>query len=85
MNPVCDVEFLSEDNQQDRILSYEEQRKYLAVASSTLKDIATLMLETGLRPEEVCRLEKQNVFLHEPDPYVYIHLAKHRPRDDVCR
>jgi len=40
-NPVCDVEFLGENNEQNRILSYQEQRSYLAVASDTLKDIAT--------------------------------------------
>src|SRR5439155_26858083 len=49
-NPVSSVEFLPENNEQTRVLTFDEQRKYLAVASDTLKDVASLMLETGLRP-----------------------------------
>jgi integrase len=41
------------------------RRKYLAAASQPLKDIATLMLETGMRPEEVYRMERKNVYLGE--------------------
>jgi Phage integrase SAM-like domain len=33
LNPVCDVELLPENNEQDRILSYDEQRRYLAVCT----------------------------------------------------
>jgi site-specific recombinase XerD len=58
-NPVSEIEFLSENNEQTRVLSFEEQRKYLASASDTLKDVATLMLETGMRPEEVYGFEKR--------------------------
>lgn len=64
-NPVSEIGFLAETNVQDRILTYQEQRAYLAVASKTLKDIATLMIETGMRPEEVCRIRKKNVHLDE--------------------
>jgi integrase len=35
------------------------------VASQPLKDIATLILETGMRPEEVYRMERKNVHLGE--------------------
>jgi integrase len=76
LNPVCEVEFLPENNEQNRILSYDEQRRYLAVTSATLKDIARLMLETGMRPEEVCRIQKQNVVLYGDDPYVYVPFGK---------
>jgi integrase len=74
-NPVCEVELLDEHKEQDRILTFQEQRSYLAVASDTLKDIATLMLETGMRPEEVCRIRKMNVQL-ESSPHVYIPFGK---------
>src|SRR5262249_31502015 len=60
-NPVSEIEFLSENNEQTRVLSFEEQRKYLASASDTLKDVASIMLETGMRPEEVYRIRKENV------------------------
>jgi integrase len=82
-NPVCDVNLLDEGNQQDRVLTFQEQRTYLAVASETLRDIATLMLETGMRPEEVCRIEKTNVHLDEEyvfNPYGKTKAARRRIR-----
>ena len=34
-------------------------------ASQPLQDIATLMIETGMRPEEVYRIRRENVFLDQ--------------------
>src|SRR5262249_37334683 len=47
-----------------RVFSFQEQRKYLAVASATLKDVCS-MLETGMRPEEVYRIRKENVYVEQ--------------------
>jgi integrase len=63
LNPVSDVRFLKEDNEQMRVLSPEEEKTYLLAASQPLRDIATLMVETGMRPEEVCRIRRENVHL----------------------
>jgi integrase len=52
-NPVSKVKMLGENNQQNRVLSYTEQQSYLASASPVLGDIATLILNTGMRPDEV--------------------------------
>jgi site-specific recombinase XerD len=57
-NPVSRVKFLGEANQQDRVLSFAEQRAYLAAATPTLADVAGLILETGMRPEEVFTLPR---------------------------
>jgi integrase len=62
-NPVSRVDFLPENNEQTRVLTYDEQGKYLAAASLVLRDVATLMLETGMRPEEVYRIQPENVNL----------------------
>jgi integrase len=62
-NPFRGVRLLAENNEQTRVLSYEEQAKYLNAASQPLRDIAVLMLETGMRPEEVCRISRENVHL----------------------
>jgi integrase len=62
-NPVSRVDFLPENNEQTRVLTYDEQGKYLAAATSMLRDVATLMLETGMRPEEVYRIQPENVNL----------------------
>jgi hypothetical protein len=48
-NPVCEIEVLPENNEQTRVLTFQKQKKYLAVASVTLKDVASLMIETGMR------------------------------------
>jgi integrase len=62
-NPVTKVKFLAENNQQNRVLSYKEQKAYLDNVTITLRDIATLILETGMRPEEVYSLQPENVNL----------------------
>jgi integrase len=59
------VKFLNENNEQNRVLTFAEQQKYLSAANKTLKDIAGLILETGMRPEEVYRIRIENVFLDQ--------------------
>jgi integrase len=59
----------------DRIVSHSEEQRYLAVAKQPLRDIATALIDTGLRPEEAFRMQWQNVRF---DPagdarYGYIH------------
>jgi integrase len=62
-NPVSAVKFLPEQNQQERVLTYKEQRLYLAEATPVLRDVAGLILETGMRPEEVYTLQRSNIEL----------------------
>ena len=62
-NPVSAVKFLPEQNQQERVLTYKEQRLYLAEATPVLRDVAGLILETGMRPEEVYTLQRPNIEL----------------------
>lgn len=80
-NPVKDVKFLDEDNEQTRVLNAEEEKLYLLAASQPLQDIATLMLETGMRPEEVYRIRRGNVFLEQGylfNPYGKTKAAKRK-------
>jgi integrase len=74
---------LREDNEQTRVLTYDEQARYLAKTSVTLRDVARLMLETGMRPEEVYRIQPQNVCLTEDylyNPHGKTKAAKRRIR-----
>jgi len=64
-NPVSRVKFLTENNQQTRVLNVEEEKLFLLAASQPLQDIATLMLQTGMRPDEVCRIRRENVNLEQ--------------------
>lgn len=73
-NPVSRVKFLAEDNCQIRVVSTEEERIYLMAASQPLQDFATLMIDTGMRPEEVARIECRNVDLYQG--YVFIPFGK---------
>ncbi|HEX8748500.1 MAG TPA: site-specific integrase [Pyrinomonadaceae bacterium] len=64
-NPVSRVKFLAENNEQTRVISQDEERLYLMAASQPLQDVAILMLETGARPEEICRLKGENINLEQ--------------------
>ena len=75
-NPVVGVRFLPEGPGSMRIISHEEQREYLAVAKPLLRDVGTVMLETGMRPEEVFTIRKENV--HLARRYVFVLSGKTR-------
>src|SRR5262245_65659415 len=62
-NPVAKVKLLPENNNQTRVLSFEEERLYLAACGQPLYDIAVLMLDTGMRPDEIYRMRRENVNL----------------------
>jgi integrase len=66
-NPVgkMGAKALRENNEQTRVLSYDEEAKYLAAATPILRDVATVMLETGMRPEEVYRIRAEHVDLNK--------------------
>lgn len=55
-NPVTGIKFLKENHLHMRVLTPEDEEQYLKVASPLLRDVAIVMLETGMRPGEVCRL-----------------------------
>lgn len=64
-NPVKGLRFFREDNEQMRVVSYEEEAKYLEAAETRLREVARLILNTGMRPDEVYRLRREDVHLEE--------------------
>lgn len=62
-NPVSKVKFLAENNEQMRVLSYSEEKLYLMACSQPLQDFAVIMLETGMRPDEVRNLTVKDINL----------------------
>jgi integrase len=62
-NPVVGVKMLPENNLQMRVISQREESDYLSAASQPLRDVATLILETGMRPGEVFKMRKEDVNL----------------------
>lgn len=65
------VRFLKEHGR-ERILTFDEEDGYLKAARIPLRDVATLMLEMGLRPEEVCLIQRQNVHLGTVPPFLHV-------------
>ena len=55
------VKLLSGEAQRERIITPEEERRYLAVAPEPLASIATVLVDSGLRPEECFRMRWENV------------------------
>ena len=47
----------------ERIITFAEERRYLAVAGDVLRDVATLILETAMRPGEVFSIRAEDVHL----------------------
>jgi len=75
-NPVSQVKLFREGPGVMRVVSHEEQTKYMAVANPLLRDIATLIVETGMRPEEVFTIQRKNVHLQVG--YLFIPRGKTR-------
>ena len=75
-NPVGEVKLFPEGPGIMRVVSHEEQEKYLAAANPLLWDVATLMVETGMRPEEVFRIQGENVHLDKR--YLFVPRGKTR-------
>jgi integrase len=73
-NPVSRVKFLAEQNDQNRVVTYVEQETYLQKATPNLKDVAILVVETGMRPEEVFNLKRDDVNLSEG--FLTVHRGK---------
>ena len=75
-NPVVGIRFLPEGPGSMRVVSHDEQRRYLAAASINLHDVATIIVETGMRPEEVYTIRKENVHLDQR--YLFVPNGKTR-------
>lgn len=59
-NPTKGVEYLEETGRM-RVLSVEEEELYFASASPLLGQIARVIIDTGMRPDEVFRIELSNI------------------------
>jgi integrase len=47
----------------DRVITHDEERAYLQVARQPLRDVAIIIIDAGMRPEEVFRMRWENVHL----------------------
>jgi integrase len=56
--PLHRVRMLKGENQRDRVLTADEEKKYLRQAAPLLRDVATVLIDCALRPEECLRLKR---------------------------
>jgi integrase len=54
-------EVLTEERRRERVITPEEEARYLAAAPEPLASIGTVLADTGLRPEECFRLRWEDV------------------------
>jgi integrase len=60
------------ERQRDRVLSREDTQDYLCACRQPWRDVATLVLSTGLRPGEAYCLRWENVFLGDDSGLIQI-------------
>jgi integrase len=63
LKPPTRKEMFQAEPEKTRVVTPEEQMAYFKAASQPLHDVAMVILQTGMRPEEVFRLEIKNVDL----------------------
>jgi len=61
LKDACDVTMAGTERRRERVVNDQEFRKYLACASPLLADVAIVLHQTGLRPDECHRLEWTDV------------------------
>src|SRR5689334_22555478 len=73
---------LKGERQREFVLSHKQEPHYLEACPQPLQDLALLILDTGVRPGEACKLEWSDVHL-EPAinaRFGYIHIAGGKSR-----
>jgi integrase len=55
------VRMLPGERHRERVLTWEEEKRYLNNAVPLLRDVTTILIDCGLRPEECFRLKWENV------------------------
>ena len=73
-NPARKVKQLKANERSFHVISNDEQKLYLLAAPQPLQDVAALMLETGMRCNEVYQLRRQDISLEKG--YLKIYKAK---------
>ena len=55
------LSLLSGEQHRERVLTFDEEMRYLAAASPLLADVATILFDTGTRPDECYRMGWEDV------------------------
>jgi integrase len=55
------IKVLSGERRRERVISPDEEARYLAAAAEPLASVAATLVDTGMRPEECFRLQWENI------------------------
>jgi integrase len=80
-NPARQVKQLTEVENAFHVISRDEEKKYLMACPQPLQDVATVMIETGMRCGEVYQLRKQDVNLTQG----FVKVAKGKTKSSIRR
>jgi len=61
LDKVPHIAMLKGENHRDRVLTPEEEQRYLAACKPLLRDFATILVDSALRPEENFRMRWEDV------------------------
>ena len=61
LQTVPKIQMLPGERHRERVLSAEEEARYLAAASEPLSSVAAVLADTGMRPEECYRLRWETI------------------------
>lgn len=78
------IRALSGEEGSERVVSYEEECLYLDSAPDLLRDFASILIDTGLRPDsELRQLQWEQVFLNPVGSarYGYVHVARGKTKN----
>jgi integrase len=61
VSTISKIKVLSGESHRERVVSSEDEARYLSVLSEPLASIAVVLADTGIRPEECFRLTWENI------------------------
>ena len=64
-NPAREIKQLAENVRNFHVLTDDEEKIYLMACPQPIQDVASLMLETGMRPSELYGLKRENVSIEK--------------------
>jgi len=60
------IKLLPRENHRDRVVTPQEETKYLAASREPLTSVATVLVDSGLRPDECYRLRWEDIAWESP-------------------
>lgn len=69
-NPAAKVKKLKENNESGRVINREEEQLYLIECNDHFRDYVILLLETGMRPDELVSMKISNINVETRNMFV---------------